>query len=290
MSYTDLFNYHEMRKNPKDTEWHYVINQVAYVEECLAKGKMLYDDDPLETIRMLARYYRNYKGLPLHVAENKVIKFMQLVEDDQQKFYVMIEHACSTRRYPDCEGYKPLRDFDGIYITQAELDSIKELTDKKEQQVLFACLCFTKMYNETKRRHGRKQNNLFYASETIIRRSIGWKKNTQQEVVDVMSSLYAKGKLSTINNVRNPYGFYKSNQPLYTNQCLIVDNDSEKILYLDNFDTLNLVLEKLLGNKKIKQCSCGRYFEANSNRQQKCVACGGNPPKKKTNKKWQTIS
>ncbi|MBQ8413497.1 MAG: hypothetical protein IJX12_07845, partial [Lachnospiraceae bacterium] len=178
---------------------------------------------------------------------------------------------------------KPLRDFDGVSITQTEIDYIKELESLEEQEVAFTCLCFTKMYNETNRRQGRKINNLFYVDATVLRRCMGWKRGTKDRVDEVFRSLVDKGLFGFIEN-RDKYEQFtgKSNQPFITRQCKFVSDD-EEVLYVDNFDTLGLTWQYLLGNKKVKKCECGRYFEVASNRQKKCKKC--NPKVQKSKKK-----
>lgn len=276
------------RKAPKDIEWHFIINEVKYVEGFVSRLELAYDDDEAATINLLARYYRNYKGLEKAESEQLILDYItryykEKLDTDLFNHITWvvkkIQHATSMQHYADNHGRKPLRDFDGIYITQAEIDSILELEDLEEQEVLFACLCFTKMYNETNRRQGRKINNLFYVDSTVLRRCIGWKRGTQEKIDVVIRSLADKGYLGWLEN-RDKYEAIlgKTNQPFITKQCNIV-SEGKNVLYVDCFDTLGLTWQFVLGNKKVKKCDCGRYFEANSNRQKKCKKC--NP---KTNK------
>ena len=280
--YAPILNGYEYRKAPKDVEWHFIINEVKYVEDMMSNLELAYDNDLKATINLLARYYRNYKGLEKHQSEDIILNYIVKVYKDKYNsdlagdfawVHKKIQHACSKQRYADNQGYKPLRDFDGISITQKEIDTIRGLDDLEEQEVLFACLCFTKMYNETNRRQGRKINNLFYIDSAIIRRCICWKKGTTEKVNETISKLVSKGLLGFIEN-RDKYELIigKNKQPFMTKQCNIVD-DGEEALFISNFDTLNWTWQFLLGNKKVKQCSCGRYFEANSNRQKKCKKC-----------------
>ena len=50
-------------------------------------------------------------------------------------------------------------------------------------------------------------------------------------------------------------------------------------MFIDNFDTLNLTWEFILGNSKIKKCECGRYFQKKCNAQKKCPLCGNTSSK-----------
>lgn len=290
-----MYNEYSYRKAPTDLEWHFIINEVAYVEDFMSKLELAYDEDKNETINLLARYYRNYKGLEKGVSENHILEYIIRYYREKKDTELIsgfastlkrIKHACSCQRHKDNHGYKPLRDFDGIWVTQAEIDAIKALETKEEQEVLFACLCFTKMYNETNRRNGRKINNLFYVDVGVIRRSIGWKKGSNDTIVMVMSLLSKKGLLGFIEN-RDKYGdvMNKTRQPFITKQCNIVNDESENVLFIDNFDTLGMTWQYLLGNKKIKKCDCGRYFEASSNRQKKCKKCNPRIQKSEKNSK-----
>ena len=279
-----VLNGYEWRKPPKDIEYHYIINQVKYVEDLIARGELAYDTDWGATIELLARYYRNYKQLPKKECEALIYNYINeysIRELDHEiisssgSFLRIISNACSTKRYSNCHGYKPLRDFDGISITKQEVETIKQLNSLEEQEVLFGILCFTKMYNETNRRQGRKINNLYYVEINVLRHCIGWKRTQKDRLIEIISDLIECGFLGIINN-KDKYYFLSSNrQPICTYKCNVVNDDSEEILFIDNFDTLGLAWQYILGNKKIKRCSCGRYFYMKSNRQYKCPLCGG---------------
>lgn len=281
------------RTAPKDIDWHFIINEVKYVEGFMSRLELAYDDDETATINLLARYYRNYKGLEKAESESLILKYIERYYEEKLDTELYnhiawvlkkIQRATSCQHYADNQGRKPLRDFDGVYITQTEIDYIKELEDLEEQEVLFACLCFTKMYNETNRRQGRKINNLFYVDATIIRRCIGWKRGTQDKIDDIIRSLADRGYLGWVEN-RDKYEAIlgKTTQPFLTRQCNFVDADGEEVLFVDCFDTLGLTWQYLSGNKNVRRCDCGRYFEAASNRQKKCKKC--NPKVQKSKKK-----
>jgi hypothetical protein len=282
-----LLNGYEWRKPPKDIEFHFVINQVKYVEDLIAKSELAYDNDYAATIELLARYYRNYKQLPKNECEKLIYKYLNDynikvfghgIIGNCSLYEKTISAACSTRRYSNCHGYKPLRDFDGISITKKEIETIQHLDSLQEQEVLFGVLCFTKMYNEMNKQQGRKINNLYYMESNVLRRCIGWKRNQKEQLFKVTSDLIERGFIGFIEN-RDKYSFLCDNrQPICTYQCNIVDYDEEAVLFIDNFDTLGLTLQFILGNKKIKKCACGRYFHMKSNRQYKCPLCGGTSP------------
>ncbi len=287
-----MYSEYAYRKAPTDLEYHFIINEVAYIEDIMSRLELAYDNDLYSTINLMARYYRNYKGLEKAVSENHILEYVIRYYREKldselisgfSRVYKKIQHACSCQRFKDNQGYKPLRDFDGVSITQTEIDTIKELETLEEQEVAFGILCFTKMYNETNRRQGRKINNLFYVDISVIRRCIGWKKGTKDKVVETMSKLTEKGLLGFIEN-RDKYGdaMCKTRQPFVTKQCNYVA-DGEEVLFVDCFDTLGLTWQYLLGNKKIRKCDCGRHFEASSNRQRKCKKC--NPKVEKRKKK-----
>lgn len=284
-----MYSEYAYRKPPKDNEFHFIINQVKYIEEFMAKGELAYDNDESATIELLARYYRNYKSLPKNECEELIYQYLndyyiktfgQEILNNCGKVVDAISNACSYRRYNTCHGYKPLRDFDGIWITQKEINTIKQLENIEEQELLFGVLCFTKMYDENNRRNMRKVNHLWYVENSVLRRCIGWKKGTVNKVEAMLADFYDRGLVSLIEN-RDKYELFIPNrQPIFSNQCCIVDDEGEGVVYLDNFDTLGLVWKKILGQKNIKQCVCGRYFETCSNRQKYCPKCGGNKPKK----------
>jgi hypothetical protein len=280
------------RKAPKDIDWHFIINEVKYVEDFMSRLELAYDEDIPSTISLLARYYRNYKGFEKAVCDDLILDYIQRYYREKMDSELVgdfsytlkkIQHATSLKHYSDNHGGKPLRDFDGIYITQEEIDKIWDLRSLEEQEVLFACLCFTKMYNETNRRQGRKINNLFYVSTPVLRRCIGWKKGTNDKLEETMKSLMDKGYLGFVEN-RDKYEriIGRTNQPFVTRQCKIV-SEGENVLFIDNFDTLGLAWQFISGNKTVKKCDCGRYFQVTSNRQKKCKKC--NPKVQKSRKK-----
>ena len=280
------------RKAPTDLEWHFIINEVAYVEGFMSRLELAYDEDESATINLLARYYRNYKGLEKAVCDDLIYKYIERYYQEKldRELYnhtawliKKIGRATSCAHYADNHGRKPLRDFDGVSITQTEIDYISKLEDFEEQEVLFACLCFTKMYNEMNKRQGRKVNNLFYVDSTVLRRCIGWKRGTKEHVDEVIRSLADKGHISWVEN-RDKYESIlgRTAQPFITKQCNAV-SEGEEVLFVDCFDTLGLTWRFLLGDKTVKKCECGRYFEVASNRQKKCKKC--NPKVQKSKKK-----
>lgn len=289
---TAAYSKYAYRKAPTDNEFHYIINEVAYVEDMINKLELAYDNDLLSTISLLARYYRNYKGLEKTNSEDIILDYIERYYRDKLNseliaeyswVYKKIQHACSKQKFTDNHGYKPLRDFSGISITQNEIDTIRALETLEEQEVLFCVLCFTKMYNEQNKRQGRKVNNLFYVDTGVIRRCIGWKKGTKDKVEETIRKLTNNGFISFIEN-RDKYGYAmdKNRQPFITKKCNVVAEGAE-VLYVDCFDTLGLTWQFLMGNKNIRKCECGRYFAANSNRQIKCKKC--NPQTAKPKKK-----
>ena len=289
--HSPILSGYEWRTPPKDIDFHYIINEVAHVEETMKNNSLVYDGDltqAVRTIHMLARYFRNYKGFDKKTSETIIFNYMEKVY--REKFDLAftrlktIEEACSTRRNTYNHGYKPLRDFDSIGITHAEIEKIQQLETVEEQELAFSILCFTKMYNETNRRQGRKINNLCYISHSVLRRCIGWKRGTDQKIPEMIYELSQKGFTNIIDNFDKYEAFIPNRQPLFTLQCLIVDPDGEEICQIDNFDTLNFTWRFLCGDKNIKKCECGRYFERKSNRQYKCPKCGGTDPKKKEKK------
>ena len=282
-----IFNGYEWRKPPKDIEYHYIINQVKYVEGLIASGGVAYDNDIKATIELLARYYRNYKQLPKGLCERLIFNhindyYLKAIDSELIGNYSMYEKiisaACSTRRYSNCHGYKPLRDFDGISITQKEIETIKQLKSLQLQEVLFGVLCFTKMYNEMNRRQGRKVNNLYYIEDNVLRHCVGWKRTQKEQLSNTLTELVDCGFIGFVNNKDRFFFLNANRQPFCTRQCNIVDDESEAAIYIDNFDTLDLTWQFILGNAKVKKCACGRYFHVKGNNQRKCPLCGGTSP------------
>ena len=261
-----VFDEYAYRKAPSDLEFHFIINEVKYVEDLISNYKLAYDDDIEATIAILARYYRGYKKLPKADCETLILKHISNyyenvigheIMNDYSYIDKKINWACSARRYKNNHGYKAIRDFDGINITQKEIDTIKQLENIEEQELLFGILCFTKMYDETNRRRGRKINHLFYVESSVIRRCIGWKKGTVDKLVKKIGDLMDKGLLGYIENRDKYEPILGVRQPFITKKCLIVDEEGDSVLFIDNFDTLGLTWRYLIGDKSIKKCSCG---------------------------------
>jgi hypothetical protein len=188
-----MFSEYAYRKAPTDLEFHFIINQVQYIEDLLANKKLAYDDELGATIDLLARYYRNYKGLSKEDASDAVYRIISQVCDASWVCKV-IDRACSKNRLAGGRAYMPLRDFNGIWITQKEIDIIQQLESLEEQELLFGVLCFTKMYDENNRRHNRKVNHLWYVDVSVLRRCIGWKKGTKEKLEHMLQKVLLSGK------------------------------------------------------------------------------------------------
>lgn len=259
---------HAYKTPPKDINFHFIINQVKYIEGLLANNKLAYDDDVVATINLLARYYRNYKGMNKPAAEDIIYEFISGIYDAPW-LCLEIMKACSANPLTGGQAYKALRNVDGVWITQKEIETIKQQAEE-EQSLLFSILCFAKLFDAHNKNIGRDVKHLFYVEDSVLRRAAGFKKGTKLD--DLLHNLYNKGLIDFVENHDKYKGIKPNRQPTYSRQCCIVD-EGEPCFYVDNFDALHLTWRMILGDKKIGQCECGKYFEKNSNRQKKCKKC-----------------
>ena len=237
-----------------------VLNEKTYAEDCI-KNRTL-GSKPFYTLTVLAKYYYSH-------FEYKKKKIIELLTDFLEKNYAdyQLSKASwdeSIERIAKNAGKHRLFEIDGVWITRAELDTIDEIHNKTLERLAFTLLCIAKLNNAK-----NPKNN-------------GWINMSAKDVFTLAriscsaSDRYVK--LCQLNRM-SLLEFPKRNDNL-NNRVTFVNDDSEKVLFVDDFRELGYVYRKYKGENYTKCHECGIIFKNNKYGNKKyCPNCIAYIPK-----------
>ena len=233
-----------------------ILNEREYAEKWLASERI--DEQPYPVLSILAKYfYAN--GCKKKEISSKLFDFLCshfVVTKKLQWEDVCDQLAAKADKYP-------LYEFDGVWITRAELDKIAEADSDKERRLLFTMLCLAKLANLK-----REKNN-------------GWVNTDTRELFKMArvdcrlhQRFYMIGKLGKQGFLEFP----KKNGNL-ANRVTFIDDESEKVLLVSDFRELGYEYMKYCGEEIIRCRECGILTRGNKNgTKQYCSKCAGYTP------------
>ena len=119
-----------------------VLNEKKQAEYIIEKGEV--GNKPTSTLFLLAKYYRQKENLNKEQTFNKLNEFME----SNYKNYNSATWEDIIEDISKKANKYPLREIDYIEISQSEIEIIRNICNIKYEKLLFAMLCYAKLYNK----------------------------------------------------------------------------------------------------------------------------------------------
>lgn len=238
-----------------------VLNEVKYAQRVLHDGIM--DANPRNTIRILARYFRQKEQMKKKEAAARIDEFMV----KHCRNYNSVLFADYIEREVNAAMRIPLRDIDWVEVSQKELDTIGELKNVKLEKLVFTMLCFAKLYNATYPNNNSWVNtgipDLYRAAKVTVKH-----RNDKFLYLNDIETNHLLGDVGLIS-----FSSRNDNLNLRVN---FIDPDAHDFR-VDDFRDLGYAYMQLCGKGKFIKCArCGRLVKitsANDHSTKYCADC-----------------
>jgi hypothetical protein len=244
---------------------HIVLNERAYAEEALENLSL--GNKPIQTLSRIARYYFNqgYKKREIgNLLENFMLKCDPTI--NIVKWQGTIEKLV---RSSDKYG---LIDIPGVFITRSELRTIKQISGKLLQRLMFTMLCLAKYGNATSSTNNnwvnRKDKDIFCLANIAV---------TSKRQSLMINDLWNMGLIGYSRVVDNVNINVKS-----------IDEDSPVELFIGDFRNLGNQYMKYCGEKYIECQCCGKVVKERHGRQKYCPECAVEVDRKKAIERYHS--
>lgn len=224
------------------------MNEVKLVEEMISDMGVL-SDTPYKEIDLLAKYYREkgyskkeVENLIFDVLEKKINNFLkpkweEIVEKKVKKVF---------------KEEKELIRIDSVYITEAEIELLHKLEDRKERKLLFTLMCLARFNNLC---YKNTYNKIYNKSSDVIKLS-NIRGVAKSDLHKTYHSLRVKGLIDFFGKGE------ESNKIVV--KCLY--ENSEKILDIVKLEDLGNLIEDELkimfdGYKRCECEDCGKAYK-----------------------------
>lgn len=233
-----------------------ILNEKEYAEECL-KNKSI-GDKPFFTLSILAKYYYYCFGY-------RKAKITELLTDFISKYYPLYAYNKmiwdeTIEKIAKNAGKYTLHEIDGIWITEAELETIANIHNKSLERLAFTLLCLAKLGNM------KNSNNN------------GWVNNDNKEIFSLARiSCSANDRCAKLNKL-NGLSLLEFPKRIDNLSCRVtyINDDSDKKLFISDFRELGREYLKYRGANFIYCGECGRLIRNNKYGNKKyCSECTG---------------
>jgi hypothetical protein len=229
-----------------------ILNEREYAENSISTG-YINNNKPSETLSILAKYYysegRNQKEI-YKLLEDFMIK-------NYKNFNPVKWSITINKQIKQVEKYH-LIEVNGVWITQNELDTILQIKNKILEKLAFTILCLAKLSNRINPNNKDWVNREDKVIFKLARIACTIKKQ----------SLYIND-LKTLGLIE----YSKKIDNVNTN-VLFVDEDSERVLFINDFRELGYEYLFWKGEKFFRCGECGVLRRKNTNNQKYCKDCG----------------
>lgn len=239
-----------------------ILNEKEFAERCINEHRVL--DKPFLVLTILAKYYYHHLGYRKKEINTLLIEFME----QNYPYYSnnKLDWDSNIERIVKNVNQYTLHEIDGVWITQAEIDVIRNINNRLLERLAFTFLCLAKLGN------AKNENNN------------GWV-NVDNKEIFMMAHIICKiqdrnvqiGKLCKLGLLELP----KRNDNL---DCRVtfVNDESEKVLFVFDFRELGYEYLKYQGENYIRCAKCGILTKGNDNGTKKyCHPCTRYKPLKK---------
>lgn len=264
-----------------------IINERKFIDEALQEGYM----DTVNTTKILYRLAKHYV-LDLKYRQARTVKALDAYMIAHYPCYnehTMYQGLYKRNSQNNWESlYRKLYrlaensticDVDGIWITKAELDTIAHLHNKVLERLAFVLLCYAKL---SKIRNPDSKGWVYSNKyrDVFSQARITCKKAERYIMLATLKeSGYLYGYQMPPPDVWDKMSEYRRNECCTRmNDCRItfMNDDSEKIIYVDDWRELGYYYRRYKGENIIKCAKCGKLDRGNKNGTKKyCKECAG---------------
>ena len=252
-----------------------ILNEKQQAEEVLKTG--IVDKKPYITIKLLVKYFCQYKHYSDNDIYNKIVEFLEVNypryelrrSSWNQTIKTIIEKSKNEKLYQ----------IPGISITEEELKTIETLKDKKLERLAFTILCIAKLRNK------QKQNNNSWISTDIkeVFNSSAISCNTLQKDI-MINKLFTSGLINLTKNNNN-----------LNIQATFINEKSQTVLFINDFRKLGYEYLKYKGENYTRCDDCGiliklpKYLADKPNVKRFCNSCKKKTQEDTEDKKIQCV-
>lgn len=231
-----------------------VLNEKVYAEECLKKKSL--NDKPFFTLSILAKYYYHHYGY-------RKARITELLTDFMEKYYPKYE--CNKAMWNESiekiaknAGKYTLFEIDGVWITDAELEIIRNIHNTVLERLAFTLLCLAKLGNIKNEKNNGWVNNVAKEVFSLARISC-----TVSERYEALGKLYELSLLEFPKRIDN-----------LSCRVTYINDDSEKRLFISDYRELGYEYRKYNGENYARCQECGKLFKVSEKHRKFCPQCG----------------
>lgn len=230
-----------------------VLNEVKQAEHIIEKGEV--GNKPTSILFLLGKYYRVKENLDKEHTFNKLNEFMK---NNYKNYNSALWEDIIEDISKKANKYS-LREIDLIGITQQELDKISQIDNLKYQKLLFAMLCYAKLYN------------------LISENNNGWINADIKEIFRVarVSVKHRNDKFLYLNDLERTglISFSSKNDNLNI-RVNFVNMNEEEVFSISDFKELGYEYLNYIKNGKFVRCiECNRLIKKTNNKCLYCIKC-----------------
>ena len=250
-----------------------IINEKKFAEEIISENYIDYSHFS-KIITLLARYCHCVYGY----GKAKTIAFLRDYVEENCIFYIKKERrdALFNRAYK-LATKREICDSDGFWITQSELEKISELHNKVLERLAFCFLCYAKL----NKLRNPSANGWVYKGEQTKVNKLGRINMSKNDYEISIGELIERGylKLYTMPNEEewlkmSVYAQQKYRSKTIDVQVTYMNDDSEPVIFVDDFRELGYFYSMYKGENIIKCEKCGRLTRNNKRHTKKyCGHC-----------------
>lgn len=250
-----------------------IINERKFIDWLLESNYM--DNKNVSKILILLARHCYWD---LGYREVRTVKYLDAYM--KKNFAYNIDYSAMYRRYYKIASKRPICDVDGIWITKSELERVAELNDKVLERLAFVTLCYAKL-NKLRNPHtvGRiysaKYREIF--KQARIECSVTDRYVMLAELRD--AGLLKQYSMPTCEQAEKMtrYEWQKYEDRMLDFRVTFMDDDSEKVLLVDDWHELGYYYRRYKGENIIKCEKCDRLARGNKYGTKKyCNYCAGN--------------
>jgi len=225
-----------------------VLNEREYIEQFINDDKKQIDN-MYYTLSLLARYYKNQldsKNVDIRKQlETFLSKYGEDIDDWQDSLDKIIKK---------CD--RPLVEIEFISVSKNELETIKQVKNRRLEKLLFTMLCLAKFNNIV----NEKNNNWVNRDVKEIFKLANVRDNIKKQYISI-SEIKDLGLIKFSKKVDN------------LNLCVKFIDNGEIELEIDDFRDLGFQYLAYLGENYIKCECCGRLVKRTGKRDKYCKEC-----------------